>query len=484
MTTMSPTTTATLTLTLLLLAPSRTLADGATATARVYYIRHGQSQWNAEQTAMRKSGLSDAAIKKIGDEERFVDSPLSARGVNEALTLQRNLTLTPDAPWYTLGGVARCALARTCEPLLLTSNLRRAIDTTLLGLRPILESAVDYGLYRVLVLPALQETCGHADCVPTARGADGAFATPSSRDDDDDADGADEPLRTVLAAQAHAREQAALEMAAAVAPALDGSNDGVDGVLLAAEARATAAAAAMKAQADTASFLDGAYATALRVAPHEIWDDRRNLPEGRATLEAAPHVGDGAASAPFLARLGEVLSATLWEPLPSGGGDAAVVHPGRGKKGARDAERRVVFGAHSRLLRDLLAAFHIGCTAPVRSGPGAAAVPTRLAWSAPPSNAAACADLSREDTRMANAGAVRWQLSLEAPDAPGALPTLTLHGCRLDDGGAVLPRRPKAAPAGADGGGDFPSAAAALTVASLAFLTALVWRRRARSKVD
>ena len=71
---------------------------------------------------MRKSGLSDAAIKKIGDEERFVDSPLSARGVNEALTLQRNLTLTPDAPWYTLGGVARCALARTCEPLLLTSN--------------------------------------------------------------------------------------------------------------------------------------------------------------------------------------------------------------------------------------------------------------------------------------------------------------------------------------------------------------------------
>ena len=76
--TMSPTTTATLTL--LLLAPARTLADGATATARVYYIRHGQSQWNAEQTAMRKSGLSDAAIKKIGDEERFVDSPLSARG--------------------------------------------------------------------------------------------------------------------------------------------------------------------------------------------------------------------------------------------------------------------------------------------------------------------------------------------------------------------------------------------------------------------
>ena len=173
---MSPTTAATLSI--LLLAPARTLADGTTATARVYYIRHGQSQWNAEQTAMRKSGLSDAAIKKIGDEERFVDSPLSTRGVNEALTLQRNLTLTPDAPWYTLGGVARCALARTCEPLLLTSNLRRAIDTTLLGLRPILESAVDYGLYRVLVLPALQETCGHADCVPTARGSDGAFATP------------------------------------------------------------------------------------------------------------------------------------------------------------------------------------------------------------------------------------------------------------------------------------------------------------------
>ena len=86
---------------------------------------------------------------------------------------------------------------------------------------------------------------------------------------------------------------------------------------------------------------------------------------------------------------------------------------------------------------------------------------------------------------MANAGAVRWQLSLEAPDATSALPTLTLHGCRLDDGGAVLPRRPKAAPAGAGGGSsDFPSAAAALTVASLAFLTALVWRRRARSKVD
>ena len=256
---------------------------------------------------------------------------------------------------------------------------------------------------------------------------------------------------------------------AAVAPALDGSNDGVDGVLLAAGARA-AAAAAMKAQADTASFLDGAYATALRVAPHEIWDDRPP-PDGRATLEAAPHGGNGAASAPFLARLGEVLSATLWEPLPSGGGDAAVVHGAR-QKGARDAERRVVFGAP-----------RASCAAarrlPYR-------VPRRPLGPAPPPCRRGSLGARRRRRRGVrrslarghadgNAGAVRWQPSLELLSV-GPLPTLTLRR-RLDDGGAVLPRR-RRPPASTAAAAIFRGGV--LTVASLAFLTALVWRRRAQ----
>ena len=70
----------------------------------------------------------------------------------------------------------RCARARTCAvPRILTSNLRRAIDTTLLGLRPLVSGLDAAG---VRVVPALQETCSHADCVPLPLSPDGRLEFP------------------------------------------------------------------------------------------------------------------------------------------------------------------------------------------------------------------------------------------------------------------------------------------------------------------
>ena len=245
---------------LLLLAPARTWRTAPRPPRASTTSGHGQSQWNAEQTLCANLASPTPAIKRSATRSAS-STAASARGVNEALTLQRNLTLTPDAPWYTLGGVARARsrahASRCCSrPTCGARSTRRCSGCGRSSSRRSTTGCTACSCCPRCRRRAATPTACRRHAAPTARSP-----RRRPRNDDDDDDGADEPLRTVLAAQAHAREQAALEMAAAVAPALDGSNDGVDGVLLAAEARATAAAAAMKAQADTASFLDGAYAT-------------------------------------------------------------------------------------------------------------------------------------------------------------------------------------------------------------------------------
>ena len=134
-------------------------------TQRVYYIRHGQSQWNAAQTQHRREEMPEEEIKALGRQEYFTDSPLSKRGVEQALALQRRLF---DKPIAECGPAASRSLAQALActvrlneplPVFLTSNLRRAVDTTLVALRPLVERGRD-----VIVLPALQENSTYWPC--------------------------------------------------------------------------------------------------------------------------------------------------------------------------------------------------------------------------------------------------------------------------------------------------------------------------------
>ena len=142
-------------------------------TVRVHYIRHGESYWNSAQAAARASGESEEAVRALGKTERFTDAPLSGKGVEQATALSDRLfaptrrmsdTARELAEAQDLGPRLACAAAKTCTPpVVYTSNLRRAIDTALLGLRPMLEADAAGAVH---VIPALQETCHYTDCNP------------------------------------------------------------------------------------------------------------------------------------------------------------------------------------------------------------------------------------------------------------------------------------------------------------------------------
>ena len=132
----------------------------STTTVRVHYIRHGESQWNAEQQAARRRGVSESFVRTLAAEPRFTDSPLSETGVRQAISLRARLMEGSDG----LAAALRCAADGSCAaPTLIVSNLRRAVDTGLLALRHLLDAREDL---RVAVLPALQESCHYADCGP------------------------------------------------------------------------------------------------------------------------------------------------------------------------------------------------------------------------------------------------------------------------------------------------------------------------------
>lgn len=147
---------------------------------RVWYVRHGQSVWNSEQSLMRSQGLSEAQIKANGMHLRYTDSPLSMRGVDEAVELRARLsqkTWSGLKPPSSLARALSCGTSRACSgPRLLTSNLRRAIATALLALGPYLQCKE--GSCGLLVLPALQETCSYADCSPIPRLPNGSLVAP------------------------------------------------------------------------------------------------------------------------------------------------------------------------------------------------------------------------------------------------------------------------------------------------------------------
>ena len=383
---------------------------GETASLRVYYIRHGQSQWNAAQSRHRREEMPEEHIKALGRQEYFTDSPLSQKGVEQALALQRRLF---DKRIAHCGPAANRTLAETLActvrlqeplPVFLTSNLRRAVDTTLIALRPLVERGRD-----VIVLPALQETCRLADCVPSPR-QPASVETGRGPLELASTEGIarhihDLVQRKVLVAQMVAREGA--EKAERW-----GSGAGLS------------------------AFVNAAYLDRLALAPHALWDDRRSVPDG---FDADPSpAAISAQLAPFLARLGDIVDAMLLLSASTAGLEApaaaAAAEAAAERAEAEAARSAVVIGAHSRLLRELLYAFLSGqqlelssahLPQPMRHAPGcvgggaAARCAVRLEWDE--SNVAECAALASQATRLPPC------ISLHLPCISLHLPCISLY---------------------------------------------------------
>lgn len=358
---------------------------------RVHYIRHGESQWNAEQSAAREKRMAETAVRALADEPRFVDSPLSPKGVEQALALEeRHRALDEDNDMSSsLHKMLGCAARGACPaPTLFVSNLRRAIDTALFVTRPVLDAQPQL---RVHVLPALQETCHHADCTPLPLGEDGRLELP--------------PL---TAAEATQRP----------------SSSPITSTVLAAQARA------LEARASTAEveWLRSVGYSRLQLAGHQhAYDDRRRVPDELSLREATQMGGADFAEAlrPLSSRLGDIFSAAL----ASAAGSTAERHP-------------VLLTAHSRLLRELLYAFRSNrLTAPVAGLPSVA-----LVWDAR-SNAADCAALGEDSAKLNNCGSISFDLDLQmgrgcrlGDDGCDGPATLTLRRCVLGSGSVIVSR--------------------------------------------
>ena len=285
---------------------------------RVWYVRHGQSQWNAEQGAQRELKTAEARINAIGDELRFTDSPLSAKGVQQALTLSTLLFAEPlseEEPAESLRSALRCAANGTCPPpRLLTSNLRRAIDTLLLALRPLLSARS----LSVPVTPLLQESSHKQDCTPSSLGANGALLPPHNLRGGAAPPNGGTPNGGTSAPNANLahlgqtnREMAAAALAsqaAALAAAVPAAGGGTDEGL--------------------AHFLEHAYTTMLALDRRRTYDERRRVPPGAMQLQSGAE--RAARLAPYVERLGELLEGFV------GGGEPLLVV------------------AHSHLLREML----------------------------------------------------------------------------------------------------------------------------------
>ncbi len=394
---------------------------------RVHYIRHGQSVWNDHQHTQRRRGVDEATIKKQGFEPQFTDAPLTGQGVRDALELREILEsawLPGLFGWYgradDLGGVVRCVSEeRGCAPppKVFVSNLRRAITTAMVVLRPmiapmtVLPNKWEPWLH---VLPALQESCHYADCVPLPRGGGDLLhpALPSASEE------------TFKAAGIRG-----------LSLGLDGDDSKLVADVLRDEARH-----AYGVDTKLCRYLHLAYQYTLAMVPHFVYDDRRRLPDGALDAVVADPSLARTTLAPLASRLGTILA-----PLLESAAEAAT-------GGRPDAE--VVLVAHSRLLRELLFAFvradqmrvQINRTHhPASHGRDSDETPAELHLDHDAATVhAACAALADERRSLSNCGVVTFDLELCKPPECER-PTLTLRNCALGPNGRVVPRK---------GGGD------------------------------
>ena len=421
-------------------------------TIRLHYIRHGQSSWNAAQAQARRDGMSEPDVKKFGFDARFTDAPLSAEGINQALTMRERL-FTPDDS-SELGTLVRCASATNATPssssssctppVLLTSNLRRAIDTALLGLKPLIEAPSG----SMAILPALQETCHYTDCTPLPQTT--------------------EEIRGVLYGPAPASMVSSTpESIAAASEALANAKDERDRVkrilLLHAKTLDYVASAA------DAAFVRSAYEFSYALPPHQrepssdahapsplvLWEmeydgqlmynDARRVPENvkLSSLDGLAEEEVESVLGPLVERFGSLLR----EILPASG----AYHEGGAT--TRHTVRPVIITAHSRLLREWLFLFHSNrLTTPGdpdyerHDDEGTRGWPSFDLRSDHQTMSNGCTSLSTDEMRISNTGSVSFDLQVCVPSVHGKSrcerPTVMLRNCVLDPSSKVVPRLP------------------------------------------
>ena len=415
---------------------------------RVYYVRHGQSVWNKEQGEAKEAGQSEAQVRAFGDLPRFTDAPLTAKGIGQALSLRERL-FSSEADG-TLSERLRCATSRKCTPpQVYVSNLRRAIDTGILAFRPLLEIKGGKQRWRkssgssgsssasVTSLPALQESCWYADCNPLPRRADGSLE-PAARSED---------LKQQQQQQQQQQE--------------GGGSEDVSSQVLRLQASALEAAAS----ADEAKYLRAAYATALRLAPHSLYDDRRRLADGTSlTLTSQLEQGKFlVAMGPLAERMGDLLSAILPPPAAATSARASSSRASARAPPPDPTPPAAILAAHSRLIRELLFMFHSGrlsarvsrgggSSSSKSSSSGSSAIEYSLRWDHSTSTNE-CLQVASDSFRLSNCGVVAFDLDVcegggsgggegggGAADEACAVPTITLRNCRLEAGSHVVPR--------------------------------------------
>lgn len=435
-------------------------SSGGRASVRVYYVRHGQSVWNRDQNELRRKGASESEIRAMGQDRLYTDSPLSKEGVRQALELRR--FLFPERirysawPFYrkhgqdghfselpdSLASHIRCAMMGACPPpRLLASNLRRAIDTLLLALRPALE-APPFEKLGLLVVPALQETCSYSDCMPTARYKGGMMIEPLPGQMTERAlaevlervDGEDKELvKAILLLQAQGLyDETVIELRLSSLPPMNEIiHKDLDYLssfrrLVASHLGFwTSVPTPQVSVADHCTFLRNNYQKHVAIASGMTFDDRRRMPTGlMANWSATPHQLDEIR--PFLQRVEDIMATVF---------DTTLFHPGDSTTASmRDT---IIIGGHSRFLRELLFLFRSKQQITCRFQREGDALPTILEWAS--SNSRECLALSFEEWKLSNTGAVTFDLELCMPPTCGAT-ILTLKGCKLDAGGRVYPR--------------------------------------------
>ena len=268
---------------------------------------------------------------------------------------------------------------------LFTSNLRRAIDTALIGLRPLLEQQLDIA---VNVLPQLQESCEHADCTPLPLGTNG---------------------RIIFGVDAHDTDLDRMNVLKTQTQSLLDAQSGFDAY--------PAESVGKHSEMDQTSLLNyfrGQYADRLKISLHDSYDDRRRVPAGTLSRASPERLPDLLSS--FAQRLGEIFT-TLFH------GDGAPTST-------------VVIAGHSRFLREFLFFFRENQTATARDG-----VKFLTSWD-DARIAKECKQLAREETKISNTGVLSFDLEMcVAPECE--VPTISLGRCRLSFG-EVVARRPPA----------------------------------------
>ena len=151
----------------------------------VVFVRHGESTWN--EVFNRGFGptfplrLVAAAIRELfliaALDSVFLDAPLSTLGVEQAQALDRfvaGVSKKDNSQMTPRDRMVGSLLGEDAESVVVSSNLRRAMETVAIGLRTRLKGSQE----KVLVLSCLQEMARNVDTLALA-GAGTVPALPS-----------------------------------------------------------------------------------------------------------------------------------------------------------------------------------------------------------------------------------------------------------------------------------------------------------------